>query len=158
MGEMCHFIDLAAYLAGQPPRTVFAVSADLDKSPALTDSVTATLTFADGSVATVTYVASGDTSYPKERVEVFCGGRVWVIDDFRSLMTAAGGKVRSVRLKSVDKGHREELRAFVDLALGAPASILSFADCVASTAATFKVIESLSSGQRVSVPLVETTH
>ena len=46
------------------------------------------------------------------------------------------------------------MKAFLDLASGRPVPELTFADCVASTAATFKVIESLGAGQPVVVPQV----
>ena len=154
VGEVCHFVDLAACLVGSHATTVYAVSAEPDKPAALADSLSLTLSFADGSVATVIYAATGDTSYPKERVEVFCAGRVLVIDDFKTLTLVTGGKTRVERLSRADKGHAAEMKAFLDLAQGEETSVLTFADCVASTAATLKVIESLTTGQAVKVPRV----
>ncbi len=74
VGEMCHFVDLAAFLVGNPAISVSAVSADPGKPPALRDTLSVTLSYADGSIATILYAATGDTSYSKERVEVFCRG------------------------------------------------------------------------------------
>jgi len=34
-----------------------------------------TLKYADGSIGTIAYLANGDKAYPKERMEVFSGGR-----------------------------------------------------------------------------------
>ena len=155
VGEVCHFVDLAACLVGLPVAAVFAVSADPDKPAALSDTLAVTLTFGDGSVATLLYAATGDTAYPKERVEIFCEGSVMVIDDFKNLTVTLGGHTRTEKLSRTDKGHRAEMRAFLDLAQGLPAP-LTFAECVASTAATFKVIESLTVGRPVTVPRVET--
>jgi hypothetical protein len=45
----------------------------------------------------VTYLANGDKSFPKERVEVFTGGRVAVLDDYRSLELIHDGKRELVR-------------------------------------------------------------
>jgi predicted dehydrogenase len=154
VGELCHFIDLAACLAGAPAVQVFAASADLHASPLLTDNLSVVLTFADGSVATVIYTAAGDTAYPKERIEVFCEGKVMVSDDFKRLSLTQGGRTHTVRSQQADKGHRAEMKAFLDLAAGRQSDALTFADCVASTAATFKVIESLCTGQPVAVPAV----
>jgi predicted dehydrogenase/threonine dehydrogenase-like Zn-dependent dehydrogenase len=154
IGEVCHFIDLACCLAGCAPEQVFALSADPGKSPVLTDSLTINLKFADKSVVSIVYAASGDTSYAKERVEVFCAGKVMVIDDFRSATLTTGGKTRTARLQGRDKGHRAEMKAFLDVAAGKPCDVLTFADCVTSTAATFKVIESLTTGLPVAVPRV----
>ena len=146
LGELCHFIDLCCFLAGSQPATVFALAARADVALALRDTLTVSLAFANGSVASITYAANGDTTYPKERVEVFCEGAVWAIDDFKALDSVVGGKRTRRRLQSPDKGHRREMGAFLDLAQGKASTILTFADCVASTAATFAVIESLSSG------------
>ena len=60
------------------------------------DNVVMTFTFKDGSIGTVTYLANGDKTFPKERVEVFCGGRVAVLDDFRRLELTHGGRNRTV--------------------------------------------------------------
>ena len=154
IGELCHFIDLAACLAGSPPSRVFAMSADPDMSPLLTDDLSVMIGFADGSVATVIYTAAGDTAYPKERVEVFSEGRVMVSDDFRRLSITQGGRTHASRATQADKGHAVEMKAFLDLAAGTPPLELTFADCVSSTAATFKVVESLTLGRPVAVPEV----
>ncbi len=76
------------------------------------------LTFADGSVATVVYSAAGDTAYPKERIEVFCEGKVMVSDDFKRLSLTQGGRTHTTRASQADKGHRAEMKAFLDLAAG----------------------------------------
>jgi len=154
VGELCHFIDLAACLAGAPPSRVFAMSADPQKSPLLTDNLSVQLSFADGSIATLVYTAAGDTAYPKERIEVFCEGKVMVSDDFKRLSLTQGGHTHTSRPQQADKGHRAEMRAFLDLAAGLPAAELTFADCVSSMAATFKVVESLTTGAPVAVPAV----
>jgi predicted dehydrogenase len=77
------------------------------------DNVVMTFSFPDGSLGTVSYLANGDKAFPKERVEVFCGGRVAVLDDYRSLETVQDGKraVYRSRLRQ-DKGHRAEWQAF----------------------------------------------
>jgi predicted dehydrogenase len=152
VGEVCHFVDLAACLADAHPVSVYAVSSDIAKPAALADSLSITLAFSDGSVATIIYAATGDTSYPKERVEVFCEGKVMVIDDFRTFTLVEGGKTRTKSLARTDKGHNAEMGSLLDLAQGKEVTTLTFADCVASTAATLKVIESLTTGAPVRVP------
>jgi len=154
VGELCHFVDLAACLAGAAPTSVFALSADPHKSPLLTDNLSVLLGFADGSTATLVYTSAGDTTYPKERVEVFCEGKVMVSDDFKRLSLTQGGHTHTSRPQQADKGHGAEMRAFLDLAAGLPIAELTFADCVSSMAATFKVVESLTTGATVAVPAV----
>jgi hypothetical protein len=69
-----------------------------------------TLTYPDGSLGTLTYLANGDKSFPKERVEVFSGGRVAVLDDFRALETVKDGRRKTVRSRlAQDKGHAASL-------------------------------------------------
>ena len=136
---------------------MFAAGAAPHKPPLLTDDLAVTLTFADGSVATVVYTAAGDTAYPKERIEVFCAGKVVVIDDFKVLRVTHDGRTRTTRLQQADKGHAAEMKAFLDLASGGSVPELSFGACVSSTAATFKVVESLTTGQPVVVPAVIAT-
>ncbi len=154
VGEMCHFVDLVTYLAGASPVRVHASALGNKKSPALQDSLTATLTFANGALACITYTAEGDTAYPKELVEVFCGGQVMVIDDFRSSSFTVNGKTTRTRSGPTDKGHRQEMREFVELAKGNASRVLTFAEAAQSTAATLCVVESLTTGQSVAVPLV----
>ncbi len=155
VGELCHFVDLAACLAGAAPQRVFAASAAAHRPPLLSDDLSVTLSFADGSVATIVYTAAGDPAYHKERVEVFWAGKVMMIDDFKTLSLTQGGRTHTTRSQMADKGHGAEMRAFLDLASGRPVPELSFADCVASMAATFKVVESLVTGAPVVTPVIQ---
>ncbi len=112
IGEACHIYDLFTFLTGS---RVVDISARPIR-PATSfyrtdDNFIATLTFECGSVATLTYTALGDKSYPKERMEVFCDGRVFEFDDYRALFIHGAKKEKHV-LKSADKGHMAELRAF----------------------------------------------
>ena len=77
-----------------------------------------------------------------------------VSDDFKRFSLTQGGHTHTSRPQQADKGHKAEMKAFVELAAGLPVAELSFADCVSSTAATFKVIESLTTGEPVAVPEV----
>ncbi len=113
IGEACHAIDLATFLTGSPPVRVFAESIGGAKAPAITDDQCfITLRHANGSISNIAYLAGGDKAFPKERVEVFGGGRVAVIDDFREVITCAGGKTKKTRGWRQDKGHRAEVEAF----------------------------------------------
>ena len=72
------------------------------------DNVNITIKFANGSIGVLYYLANGDKSHPKERCEVFCGGRVAVLDDFRKVdlvsmagkpaAAAASGRIKATRL------------------------------------------------------------
>lgn len=121
VGEACHFVDLARFLVGSPIVGVDAITLD---QPGPRDTVTISLRFADGSIATVNYFANGSKKYPKERVEVFAAGRVLVNDNFRTLKAYGWPGVRTMRLRSQDKGHAAGVAAFIDaVRSGSPAPI-----------------------------------
>ena len=148
VGEACHFIDLCAFVAGAPVVSVFAQAS---RGP--DDDFVATLALADGSVATLGFHAGGDRSFSKERLEVFGGGRVGVIDDFRAAWTVVRGARRRLggRWSGPDKGHRAELAAFLDAVRTGGPSPVPFAEAVATTLATFALRESLRRGVPMSI-------
>ena len=124
IGEACHFIDLARYLVGSPIESVHSVFMGQAGPTTPADTATISLRFEDGSVATVNYFANGSKKFPKERVEVFCGGRVLVNDNFRTLRAYGWPGVRTMRLRSQDKGHAAGMAAFIDaVRAGGPAPI-----------------------------------
>ena len=116
-GEACHFIDLARYLVGSPIASTHAFAMD-GGDGRLGDCVAIQLQFADGSLATIHYLANGSKDFPKERIEVFAGGRVIVCDNFRK-MREIGGQGRKLNLRGQDKGHRAELASFTQTLLAA---------------------------------------
>jgi predicted dehydrogenase len=147
VGEACHAIDLATYLAGSPPVRVFAESIGGPEAPEITDDQCfITLRHANGSVSSVAYLAGGDRALPKERIEVFGGGRAAVIDDFRSVTTSQGGKVRTRKLRRQDKGHQAEIEAFARaVTTGGPPPI-PWSEIRAVTLASFLAVQSLREG------------
>ena len=122
VGEACHFVDLLRYLAGA---AVTGVSGGrLKENGPSPDNLTFTLQFADGSVGTVHYFANGDKSFPKERVEVFSGGRILQLDNFRVLRGFGWRGFRTMKLWRQDKGAAAMAAAFVEsVRCGGPAPI-----------------------------------
>jgi predicted dehydrogenase/threonine dehydrogenase-like Zn-dependent dehydrogenase len=113
IGEACHFFDFLIFLVGAAPLRVTATGLP-DTSPAREENAVVCLEFPDGSVGTVAYLACGDRSLPKERIEAFGGGRAAVLDDFRRLETYQSGQRRVQRAwLRQDKGHQAEWQAFV---------------------------------------------
>lgn len=121
LGEGCHFVDLARHLVGRPITEV--TTRYLGDTPA-NDSATISLSFEDGSTAAIHYLANGSPRFPKERVEVFCQGRVLVNDNFKVLKPYSWPKARTMRLRKQDKGHRASVAAFLRASReGGPAPI-----------------------------------
>ncbi|MDP2959245.1 MAG: Gfo/Idh/MocA family oxidoreductase, partial [Longimicrobiales bacterium] len=151
VGEVCHFVDLAAFLTGAVPVQVHARGVP-DRGRYREDNVVLTLTLSDGSVASIAYVASGDRALGKERFEMFGGGRAAVIDDFRVLRLLGGGRARTERARlAQDKGHRGEWEAIRRvLTQGGPPPIEPVS-WVATSLATFAAVRSLRSGAEETV-------
>jgi polar amino acid transport system substrate-binding protein len=141
IGELCHFVDWSRYLVGAPIRRVTA-AAMANCGRYNQDNVAATLSFADGSVATILYAANGDAAAGKEFYEVFCEGSVARLNDFRELDLIRGGK--SKRQKSArDKGHRAELESTINAMLSGAQAPIAFEEMVEVTEATFLIAEAI---------------
>ena len=125
IGEGCHFIDLLRFLCGHSVISVQATMFGRDSAVEIRDDkMSMTLSFADGSFGTIHYLANGHRSISKERLEVFCAGRVIQLDNFRR-MTAVGWKnFRRMNLWQQDKGHVGEVKAFLEaIETGKPSPI-----------------------------------
>ena len=144
IGEGCHFVDFLAFLAGAAPISVTAHSLP-DNGKYCEDNLSMTFTFPDGSVGVVDYLANGDKSFPKERLEVFCGGRVAVLDDFRTLETIRDGRRETIR-KAQDKGWYGEWVTFARAIHTGGEPPIPYEQLVGVTKATFAAVESLRAG------------
>lgn len=110
LGEGCHFIDLARFLAGS---SIVSTHSQFLGGAAgrLKDSASIQLAFEDGSLATIQYLSQGHKSFPKERVEVFAGGDVLACENFRVSSSLKTGKKFRTRVQ--DKGHQAGVDAFM---------------------------------------------
>lgn len=153
IGEGCHFIDFLTFLVGEPPISVVARSLP-DAGRYRADNVVMTFTFPDGSLGTISYLANGDRAFPKERLEVFAGGRVAVLHDYRWLEMIYAGKRQVVRsLLKQDKGHKGEWQAFSDAIQEGGAPPIPYRDLIGVTSATFAVLEAMRTRERVDIQL-----
>ena len=149
VGELCHFVDWARCLVGCGISSV-AANALPDGARYNRDNVVATLTFQDGSIATISYLANGDRAVPKEQFEVFCEGKVGRITDFCTLELARGGKTRRTR-SGQDKGHQREIELTVDAMRRGGHSPIAFEELVEVSEATLAIEEAISSGKSFSL-------
>ncbi len=146
IGEVCHFVDFLQYMADCYPERVYTELLRNDAQSAGTaDNVSVVISFPDGSVGTINYLANGDPRFPKERVEIFGGGSVCIIDDFRRAEIFSGGK-RDKISGHQDKGHSSELREFVKAVRNGASVPVDFRESIAVTMTTFKILESARSG------------
>lgn len=110
IGEACHFVDLLRFLAGAAVSYGRIVTMDA----ATKDTATISMRFADGSIGTIHYFANGSRSFPKERLEIFAGGKVLQLDNFRRLTGFGWQGFKRMNLWRQDKGQRACVAAFVD--------------------------------------------
>ncbi len=154
VGEVCHFVDLIQALTQSYPVNVFARAVRSESEAIIPeDNVVVTLSMADGSVGNIVYTTSGNKTYQRERVEVFAGGGVGVIENFKRALWVQAGRRKKFGniLTGVDRGHRAEMRILIDsLREGKPFPV-PFESYVATTRATFAAMESLRVGRPVSI-------
>jgi predicted dehydrogenase/threonine dehydrogenase-like Zn-dependent dehydrogenase len=143
IGEGCHFIDLCIYLADSKPVSIQTIGLpNIGKYN--DDNVIINIIFEDGSMATIEYLANGDKSVEKETLEIFSGGKVVQLIDFRKLILTSNGKKTQYQSRfTQDKGHLGSWQAFInsiELNLEAP---ITFEALFESSLAALMAVESL---------------
>jgi predicted dehydrogenase len=136
------------FLTGQPCTAVSASALQSAGKP-VSDVVTLTAEFANGSLGTIHYYANGHPSLPKELIEVHGGGVSARLENFRSLKlygTKATG--RKYYFNQV-KGYAEEAAAFVQAVRHGTAAPIPFDHLYATCKATLCVEQSILTGRRL---------
>jgi predicted dehydrogenase/threonine dehydrogenase-like Zn-dependent dehydrogenase len=141
-GEGGHFIDTLSALVGHQPVEVHAMGSG--------GNVHATMRFADGSVATISYLTDGSSRFPKETLDVTGGGRNGRLDNFQRVTVWSATGKRGHRVLTQDKGQRTQLERFVHAVRTGSGMPIPLESLVATTRATLAVETSLSSGKSVS--------
>jgi predicted dehydrogenase/threonine dehydrogenase-like Zn-dependent dehydrogenase len=141
LGDVCHFIDLAVYLAGSKCKALSAFH--LNDSVNLRDSVVINMSFKNGSIASINYFSNGNKSMPKEYLEVFCNGECITLDDYKELMIY-GDRLFRKKFAKQDKGHETEIFKFLDSIKTGKDSPVPFEDIIHTTLLTLSVNEALS--------------
>jgi predicted dehydrogenase/threonine dehydrogenase-like Zn-dependent dehydrogenase len=151
IGEACHFIDYLTYLVGVCPDTVSAQGLP-DNGIYSEDNIILNLTFPDGSIGTVSYLSNGDKAFPKERIEVFCGGRVAVLNDFRSIELHLNGSKKVYRkFLRQDKGHKAAWSAFLKALSAGGEPPIPYDQLLGVTSATFAAVNAVKERRKVKI-------
>lgn len=114
VGEGCHIIDLMTYLTGARIQSISCeglTPSNERYSPS--DNKAIVLKYEDGSVCTIHYFSVGSTEFPKEHLEVHFDEKTIVMDNYQSLK-GYGLEVDEISSEQSEKGHFEELVAFLD--------------------------------------------
>jgi predicted dehydrogenase/threonine dehydrogenase-like Zn-dependent dehydrogenase len=151
IGEGCHFIDFLTFLVGENPIEVNTQGLP-DNGKYSEDNVVMNFRFSDGSLGVVSYLANGDKAYPKEYLEMFTGGRVAALHDWRKLELVENGRT-SVRrhLLRQDKGHRSAWETFLTTLQTGKHPPIPYDQLIGVTQASFAAVESLRNGEPVSI-------
>jgi predicted dehydrogenase/threonine dehydrogenase-like Zn-dependent dehydrogenase len=145
IGEVCHFVDLMQFLTDATPEYIYADCINFSSDKIVNeDNISVTIRFSNGSIGNLIYVANGDKALAKERIEISAGGKSVVIDDFKKITIYSNNKSTSDSL--VGKGHKEEVIAFLNAIKTGNPSPISFESIYATTLATFKILDCLSTG------------
>jgi predicted dehydrogenase/threonine dehydrogenase-like Zn-dependent dehydrogenase len=151
VGEGCHFIDYLTFLTGQPI-TQISASGLPNSGKYSNDNLMIRLDFQDGSIGTIAYLANGCKSFPKEYVEVFCEGKVGILDDFRQLTLVDDRKKHSQRSAfRQNKGHRLAWEAFSAAIMHGGREPIPYLDLMQVSYAALAGQESLLNGQPVNL-------
>ncbi len=150
VGEMTHFIDLLHNITGSSISRVHAERIGGDNQSAVNnDNIVVTLKFEEGSVANLTYAASGDKAYSREKIEIFFEGNTLVSEDFRFTKKHFGGKTETFKTAGQEMGYREELKHFISLFKGEESRTVTLKEAFQTMRAVFAIETSLSTGQAI---------
>lgn len=143
IGEACHFIDLCQFIADSPIKTIKASA--LASVNGVQDTVSISMAFENGSIASISYFSNGSKKLAKEYLEVFCGEQTIIIDDFKT-STLYNKTKQKTKLAQQDKGHQQEIVQFIEAVKEGKKLPISFKECYESTKATFEVLKQLQMG------------
>lgn len=150
IGEVCHFVDLLSFLCGNNPKTVYTSSISKD-------SLNIALTFADNSIANLSYWANGNDKVEKEYLEVFSEGQSFVLKDFRNLIFYSGKKSKKINARGGrDIGRSQIVENFFDSIISnkfpiEPESLLY------TSLTCFMIEESMRRGNKIDIDLKKLT-
>jgi predicted dehydrogenase len=115
IGEACHYIDLMLFLVGSEITNVAATCMGQKVSgKANDDNASITINFADGSFGTINYFSNGSNAFPKEAINVFSGGKVLSLDNFRVLRGFGWKNFKTMRTWQQDKGQKNCVKSFLN--------------------------------------------
>lgn len=144
IGEGCHFIDLMRHLIGHSIVDFSATKmGNTNGSDTTEDKVSITLSFSDGSFGTILYLANGGSTFPKERIEVFCDGAVLQMDNYRVLSGYGWKGFKKMRLFKQDKGQKACVKSFVNSINNGAESPIPFEEILEISRVSIKIAKSL---------------
>jgi len=149
VGEVCHFVDYLTFINGSPPVSVYAAA--MPDAHRTSETLAITLKYENGSVGSILYYANGSKGLAKEYIEVYGHGVTAVMHDFKKMVVYGRGRPFKKTLWAQDKGQKTEVKAFLDAVRQGGAAPIPIAEIFSATDVTFKVLESLRTGQVITL-------
>jgi predicted dehydrogenase/threonine dehydrogenase-like Zn-dependent dehydrogenase len=147
IGEACHFIDLAYFIAGSRVINVTALS--MKNTANTDDTVNISLKFENGSIANISYFSNGNKKLEKEYIEIFNNQTIIRINDFKSVEVITPGEKIKKKFGGQDKGYKKEIELFTKSIHEGLKSPIAFEDIIHSMEITFSVSKSLSENRTI---------
>lgn len=139
IGEMCHIIDLCSYLVDSEPASISVDSVKNTGKVSQRDNLVVTISYDDGSLATILYTAVGNMKSGKERCSIYFDRKTIEMLDYKDL-AGYGVRFKVTKDKRQNKGHLEELKVMYEaMRKGIKYPIKS--DCLKNTSVTTFLIE-----------------
>lgn len=126
IGESCHYVDLLRHLAGVSISSYSCIAMNSSTK----DTVVINLIFSDGSIGAINYLANGNKSFPKERLEIFADNGILQLDNFRKLRGFEWPGFSKMNLWSQDKGQIACSKAFIEALQKKSSSPISFKEII----------------------------
>jgi predicted dehydrogenase len=149
VGEACHYLDLMVYLTGSKITSVCANALGTHPQDS-TDNMSILVKFENGSNGALNYLANGNKSYPKERLEIHSQGRTLVMDNFR-VTEGFGFKGFSKLKTSIDKGHQNQFSGIVSTLKEGTIQHIPFDEIYNVSVAALAAIESLKNNSWINI-------
>ncbi len=154
LGEVCHFVDYCNYLTKSRPKQITAQTIPVNqKTVVAQDNISASLSYEDGSLATIIYTSLGPPQLLKEYIEIFFSNSVIVIEDFRQLRAYGFGKPIQLKLRRQDKGFSRQLDEFYKLCRGESSASLTLEEALLTTRCTLKMVECLNRPEQPTITI-----
>ena len=112
VGEACHFLDLLRFLSSSKINDVNLVA--IPSKNKLSDTFSINISFDDGSIGVINYLSNGSKLFPKERIEVFSDGKIFILDNFKKLKAWGVPNFKSKNYLKLDKGQDSCCKKFID--------------------------------------------
>lgn len=153
IGEGCHFIDTMSYFAKSNVSSIYSSALNSHKELSIkNDNIIMNLTFEDDSIGTLSYLSNGNKSYPKERMSLFCEGKVYELDNYKKVNAFGANGMKKF---SQDKGHKAEMLGFIENIKSPQESLISLESLVNTTLTTFAHVKSLEENRVVQISELE---